>query len=180
MSKLRLSANELVACTYDAHADAVLAIFNDVIKNSTALFEYRPRSGEDVAAWFEDKQTRGLPVIGAVESGHLLGFATYGTFRGWPAYKYSVEHSVYVERSHRRSGIGLALMSALIELAEQREVHTMIAGIDAENLASIALHGKLGFEHAGTIRQAGFKFGRWLDLVFYQRILRTPRSPSDD
>jgi len=131
-------------------------------------------------AWFKTKQTQGFPVIGAVdEQGQLLGFASYGTFRAWPAYKYSVEHSVYVHKDQRGKGLGPALMARLIAAARERQVHVMVGGIDMTNHGSIALHEKLGFQHAGTIRQAGFKFGRWLDLGFYQLVLETPEHPVD-
>jgi phosphinothricin acetyltransferase len=132
-----------------------------------------------MARWFAAKRAGGFPVLGAVDDGRLLGFATYGTFRAWPAYKYSVEHSVYVHRDERGKGVGSALMHGLFAAAERQELHTLIAGIDADNRASIAFHEKLGFEHVGTVKQAGFKFGRWLDLAFYQRLLATPRHPVD-
>ena len=111
--------------------------------------------------------------------GELLGFATYGTFRAWPAYKYTVEHSVYVKSEHRGKGLGVALMKRLIEHARAQERHVMVGGIDAENAVSVALHRKLGFEHAGTIKQAAYKFGCWLDLAFYQLVLETPSAPVD-
>ena len=109
----------------------------------------------------------------------MLGFASYGTFRTWPAYKYSVEHSVYVHQHHRGKGIGRMLMQALIELARQQDYHLLIGCIEASNVGSIALHEALGFKHAGTIQQAGFKFGRWLDVSFYQLVLPTPANPCD-
>ncbi len=171
---------QIVACTYEAHAGAMLAILNDVIATSTALFDYKPRSAESMIEWFRAKRVHGYPVIGAVgEEGTLLGFATYGAFRPWPAYKYTIEHSVYVHAHHRGRGVGRALVRRLIELAEEQQYHAMVAGIDSSNATSIALHEKLGFVRAGTIQEAGFKFGRWLDLVFYQRLLRTPREPQD-
>jgi L-amino acid N-acyltransferase len=171
---------QIVACTYESHADSILAILNDVIATSTALFDYRPRSPESMIEWFRVKKTHAYPVIGAVaDDGALLGFATYGPFRSWPAYKYSIEHSVYVHGEHRGRGVGRTLVVRLIEIAEQQQYHTMIAGIDAANAPSIALHEKLAFTHAGTIKQAGFKFGRWLDLAFYQRLLGTPHAPLD-
>jgi phosphinothricin acetyltransferase len=133
-----------------------------------------------MAPWFEAKRTGGFPVLGAVaDDGRLLGFATYGTFRAWPAYKYTVEHSVYVHRDHRGQGVGLALMRRLIETAREQQLHVMVAGVDVTNAASIALHEKLGFRHAGTIEHAGFKFGRWLDLGFYQLLLDPPAHPVD-
>jgi phosphinothricin acetyltransferase len=169
----------LIACTYEVHAAAILRILNDVIATSTALFDYEPRPAESMLGWFAAKTAGRFPVIGAEEHGELLGFATYGVFRPWPAYKYSVEHSVYVERHARGKGVGLALMRRLIAAAEAQEYHTMVAGIVADNTASIALHEKLAFVHAGTVKQAGFKFGRWLDLALYQLLLATPRQPVD-
>ena len=169
-----------VSCTYDVHGEAILGILNHAILNSTALYDYQQRSMESMCEWFKAKELSNFPVIGAVStSGKLLGFASYGTFRAWPAYKYTVEHSVYIDSAHRGEGVGLALMQKLIAKAEEREYHLMIGGIDETNAASIALHQKLGFTHAGTIRQAGFKFGRWLDLAFYQLILKTPHAPVD-
>ena len=170
----------LVSCTYDSHATEILAIFNDAIANSTALYEYKPRTMETMKAWFATKEASRFPVIGAVdERGALMGFASYGSFRAFPANKYTVEHSVYVEKSHRGKGVSVALLQAVIEKAREANLHTLIGGIDAANELSIALHKKMGFEHAGTIRHAAFKFGRWLDLAFYQLILETPLSPVD-
>jgi L-amino acid N-acyltransferase len=169
-----------VACTEDRHAAAILDIFNEAIATSTALYDYKPRPPEAMAGWFATKRSNGFPVIGLEdEAGALMGFASYGSFRAWPAYKYSVEHSIYIHRDHRGKGLGRTLLGAIVEAARERQVHTLIGGIDAANQASIALHTAMGFEHAGTIRQAGFKFGRWLDLAFYQRILETPAQPVD-
>lgn len=171
---------KLIACTFDEHAEAILAIFNDAIANSTALYEYKPRTMETMKAWFATKEANRFPVIGAVdEHGALMGFASYGTFRAFPANKYTVEHSVYVEKSHRGKGVSVALLQAVIEEAREANLHTLIGGIDAANDVSIALHKKMGFEHAGTIRHAAFKFGRWLDLAFYQLMLETPLNPVD-
>ena len=170
---------QFVACTHDAHAPAILEILNEAIVNSTALYDYRPRAPEAMAGWFKAKEAGRFPVIGAMEGDELVGFASYGTFRAWPAYKYTVEHSVYVHHEHRGQGIGSALMKKLIEAAREQEYHVMVGGIDAANATSIAMHEKLGFVHAGTIRHAGYKFGRWLDLAFYQLVLETPRRPEE-
>ncbi|MDQ8021776.1 MAG: N-acetyltransferase family protein [Moraxellaceae bacterium] len=171
---------QFVACSLDAHGAAILAIFNEAIVNSTALYDYQPRPPESMPGWFKAKEAGHFPVIGAVDAtGQLLGFASYGSFRAWPAYKYSVEHSVYVHHAHRGKGLGRALLQQLIAAAVAQQYHVMIGGIDMENRGSIALHEALGFTHAGTIRQAGFKFGRWLDLGFYQLVLATPVQPVD-
>ena len=159
----------------------MLGIFNDAIVNSTALYDYKPRPPESMVGWFKAKEAGRYPVIGAVdEGGQLLAFASYGPFRAWPAYKYSVEHSVYVQKAHRGKGIGQALMRQLITAAKEQQYHCMVGGIDIANTGSIAMHEKLGFTHAGTIRHAGFKFGRWLDLGFWQLLLETPTTPHDD
>ncbi|WP_459617276.1 N-acetyltransferase family protein [Bordetella sp. 2513F-2] len=170
----------LIDCTHARHAAAILAIFNDAILTSTALYDYKPRTMASMDAWFQAKSAGGFPVIGYEDAdGQLMGFASYGTFRAWPAYKYSVEHSVYVDARYRGRGLGEALLRHLVARARANDVHVMVGGIDAANGASIALHRKLGFVHAGTITQAGFKFGRWLDLAFYQLTLDTPAQPRD-
>jgi phosphinothricin acetyltransferase len=171
---------QIVTCRYETHAHAILAILNDAIVTSTALFDYTPRASEAMVDWFRAKEARQYPVLGAVDAaGTLLGFASYGPFRNWPAYKYTIEHSVYVQRGHRRRGVARELMTRLIAAAEQQSYHVMVAGIDATNAASIALHQQLGFTHAGVIHHAGFKFGRWLDLALYELRLRTPEGPVD-
>ncbi len=170
---------QFVNCTYDAHAEQILEILNDAIETSTALYDYKHRTLESMVSWFEAKRSGSFPVIGVMESNQLAGFASYGVFRPWPAYKYTVEHSVYVHKEHRGKGLGLALMRELIAEARRQELHVMVGGIDIENRSSIALHEKLGFVSAGVVKQAAFKFGRWLDLAFYQLVLDTPPNPVD-
>lgn len=170
----------LIACTHDAHAQPILDILNEAIVSSTALYDYQPRPLASMRTWFDNKAAGGFPVIGAVDgAGTLLGFASYGTWRAFPAYKYSVEHSVYVHKDHRGHGLARTLMQALIEAARAQGKHMMIGAIDASNAASIALHRQLGFTDAGTVRQAGFKFGHWLDVAFWQLLLDTPAEPVD-
>ncbi|WP_172203127.1 GNAT family N-acetyltransferase [Niveibacterium sp. COAC-50] len=175
-----MSTHTLIDCTFERHADAILAIFNEAIVNSTALYDYTPRPPESMVTWFEAKRKGGFPVLGIEDAeGRLLAFGSYGTFRAWPAYKYSVEHSVYVHKDHRGKGLGPEVMQALIAAARRNGVHAMIGGIDASNAGSIALHQRLGFKHVGTLPEVGFKFGRWLDLAFYQLLLDTPAQPVD-
>jgi L-amino acid N-acyltransferase len=162
----------------ESFSEQILSILNEIIVNSTAIYDYRPRPFESMVAWFAAKRKDNYPVIGAVSAGgELLGFASYGIFRAWAAYKYTVEHSVYVAARHRGQGIGKRLLQRIIEEAESQDYHVLVGGIDSENEVSSALHRALGFRHAGTIRQAGFKFGRWLDLDLYQLILNTPLNP---
>ncbi|HLH57335.1 MAG TPA: GNAT family N-acetyltransferase [Verrucomicrobiae bacterium] len=161
-------------------SEAILAIFNEAIANSTALYDYKPRTSASMVSWFENKSRGNFPVFGAVDDdGKLLGFASYGTFRAWPAYKYSVEHSIYIAAGHRGKGLGKLLLKALIDSARQQQYHVLVGGIDSRNQASIRLHTSFGFKHAGTLRQVGFKFGEWLDLDFYQLLLDTPTAPVD-
>ncbi len=175
-----MTQHHFVQCTHARHAQAILDIFNEAIQTSTALYDYQPRPLSSMEAWFGNKDKGNFPVIGFEDNaGTLLAFGSYGTFRAWPAYKYSVEHSVYVHKDHRGKGSGAQVMQALIAAARQRDVHAMIGGIDASNAGSIALHERLGFKHVGTLPQVGFKFGRWLDPAFYQLLLDTPLRPVD-
>ena len=164
----------------EEYADHILAILNEAIVNSTALYDYVPRSKDTMRNWFAEKRRGNFPVVGAMSADdELAGFATFGTFRAWPAYKYTVEHSVYVAPQFRGQGIGRMLLGEIILRAGQQGYHMLVGGIDSENSASKTLHGKFGFTHAGTIREAGFKFGRWLNLEFYQLILPFPPEPCD-
>ncbi len=163
-----------------SRAPEILAIFNDAILTSTALYDYKPRTMAMMQSWFEAKIRGNLPVIAAVApSGELMGFGTYGPFRPHPAYKYTVEHSVYVARAYRGQGLGRGLLEAVISRARAQDFHSLIGVIDSQNIVSIKLHESLGFESAGQLRQTGFKFGRWLDIVFYQLILETPVQPTE-
>jgi phosphinothricin acetyltransferase len=171
---------KLILCEPRRHSDCILGIFNEAIANTTALYDYQLRTAADMADWFAAKAAKDYPVIGAEnDRGELLGFASYGRFRDRPAYKYSVEHSVYVDTRFRGQGVGRRLLEAVIESAQRQDYHVMVGGIDAANAASIRLHERTGFTHCGTVQQAGFKFGRWLDLALYQRILATPAMPVD-
>ncbi|MDR3402853.1 MAG: GNAT family N-acetyltransferase [Chthoniobacter sp.] len=170
----------IIPCEPQKHAAPILAIFNEAIVHSTALYDYQPRTMEMMQAWFDAKAKGNFPVIGVEgDGGELMGFASYGTFRAWPAYKYSVEHSIYVDARFRGRGVGRRLLEALIEVARSQDYHALIGAIDATNTASLGLHERMGFTPCGTLRQVGFKFGRWLDMSFYQMILATPLQPVD-
>ena len=170
----------VVECSHKRHAEAILAIFNEAILNSTALYDYKPRTRDSMAGWFEAKAKGKFPVIGIEdEAGELMGFASMGVFRAFPAYKYTVEHSVYVDARFRGRGIGKRLLQEIIAAAQKQDYHILVGAIDAANTVSIRLHESMGFSYCGTVRQAGYKFNRWLDLVFYQLILPTPFEPRE-
>jgi phosphinothricin acetyltransferase len=154
-----------------ADLPAILEIYNDVIVNTTAVYDYNPHTIAMRQQWFETKQQQGFPVFVAEEAGEILGFSSIGPFRAWAAYQYTVENSIYVAAAARGRGIAKLLMPPLIEAARQLKLHTMVAGIDASNEASIALHKKFGFTEVAYFKEVGYKFNRWLDLKFLQLIL---------
>jgi L-amino acid N-acyltransferase len=149
----------------------VLDIYNDVILHTTAVYDYEPHTLEMRRQWFATKQEQGFPVFVAEEKGKILGLSSIGLFRAWAAYKFSVENSVYVAADSRSKGVGKLLIPPLIEAAKQLQLHTIIAGIDAGNEASIQLHRHFGFEEVAHFKQVGWKFGRWLDLKFLQLMI---------
>lgn len=171
---------KLAPCTR-AHAPEILAIFNEAILHTTALYEYKPRTPAVMEAWFDTKERASLPVLGAfADDGALAGFASYGPFRAaFPAYHHTVEHSVYVHADHRRQGIAKKLLTELVAQATAREVRVMLGVIDSANAGSIALHEKLGFTRSGTLRGVGYKFGRWLDVDLLQLTLPGPANPRE-
>jgi L-amino acid N-acyltransferase len=149
----------------------LLSIYNEVILNTTAVYDYEPHTLEMRKQWFETKKLQGFPVFAAEENGMILGFSSMGPFRAWTAYKYSVENSVYVAADVRGKGIGKLLIFPLIEAAKKLQFHTIIAGIDATNESSLRLHKSFGFEEVAHFKEVGWKFGRWLDLKFLQLIV---------
>ena len=171
---------KLIDCD-ESYAPQILAIYNHAILHTTALYDYRARTPEMMTTWFQNKRAGNYPIIGAIDEndGTLLGFGSYGPFRNFPAYKYTVEHSLYVRHDCRGRGLGRILLQEVITRAQAQNYHVLVAAIDSQNEVSIRLHQKFGFTHSGGIQQAGFKFNRWLDLVFYQLILPTPAKPQD-
>ena len=159
---------------------AILDIYNDAILNTTSVYDYKPHTTKDRLSWYEKKVNDGFPVLVLEENDNVIGFATFGPFRGRPAYKYTVEHSVYIHKDHRGKGIGTRLMIELIKIADERGYATMVAGIDSSNDVSMIMHEKLGFTNCGTIKRAGYKFGKWLNVTFYQYKLRGPTTPKEE
>jgi L-amino acid N-acyltransferase YncA len=152
--------------------DTILEIINHEILHSTSIYDYEPRDFETQKLWFEEKQSQNLPVLVAETENAAIGFATYGSFRQKEAYKFTIEHSVYVAEEFIGKGVGKLLLAELIQLAKEQGYHTMIGAIDAENSGSITFHEKFGFKAVGTVREVGYKFDKWLDLVFMQLLLK--------
>ena len=150
---------------------AILDIINYNILHSTALYDYKIRTYEQQQNILEEKICKKFPVIVADLDGQVLGFGMYSEFRFREAYKFTVEHSVYVNESFHGAGIGKRLLQELISLAKKQNLHTMIAVIDSENQGSVNFHEKFGFKTVGIIKESGYKFERWLDSVFMQLIL---------
>lgn len=149
----------------------ILAIVNHAIATSTANYNYEPQTLAEQTAWFESKQQHNFPVWVAVVEDLAVAFGTYGTFREKMGYRYTVEHTIYVQEDQQRKGIGKALLIQLVTQAKAEGYHAMIGGIDAKNAESIAFHQKMGFEIVGHLKEVGYKFDQWLDLCFVQRLL---------
>lgn len=152
--------------------EQILAIYNDAVVKTTAVYDEKARSLQEHFEWFAKKQAAHFPVLVAVENDEVLGYCSYGTFRAWPGFNQTVESSVYVEAKHHGKGIAMLLMKELIERAKGQSYHCLIAGIDGTNEASLKLHQKLGFTQVGHLKEVGRKFGQWLDLIFMQLLLK--------
>ena len=161
----------------EADLPEILDIYNHVILNTTAVYSYQPHTLDMRKSWYESKIRDGHPVIVAEDGGRVVGLSTFAPFRIWPAYKYTVENSVYVAAGERGKGIARMLMTPLIGEARSRGYHAIIASIDSTNEASLRLHRSLGFEEVAHFREVGYKFGRWLDLKFLELLLPTPVDP---
>lgn len=155
----------------DDDTPSMLAIYNDVLLTSTAIFSDVPRTRGEQVRWLTERRAQDRPVIVACSGGELVGYASYGPFRSWPGYRHTVENSVYLAQSARGKGIGTQLLAALLERAREQRLHAMIAGIDGDNIASMRLHARLGFTKVAELKEVGRKFDRWLNLVLYERIL---------
>ena len=149
----------------------ILDIINDAILNSTALYDYNIRTLAAQKAIFEEKLFKGYPIVVAEINGEVVGFGYYSEFRFREAYKFTAEHSVYAHKNHIGQGIGKLLLTELISLAKQQNLHTLIGVIDSENTSSIDFHKKFGFEEVGFIKESGYKFDRWLHSVIVQKML---------
>jgi L-amino acid N-acyltransferase YncA len=161
----------IIRAATEADLPAILAIYNDAVLNSTAIWNWNTVDLANRQAWFAARRAQAFPILVADDGGAVLGYASYGDWRPFDGYRHTVEHSVYVAGSARGKGAGRALLAALIEAAKAGGKHVMLGGIDAANEASLALHKRLGFVETARMPEVGQKFGRWLDLVFLQLML---------
>lgn len=146
----------------------ILDIYNDAVRNTTAIWNETPVDLANRQAWFEARAQQGYPILVAVDETGVLGYASFGDWRPFEGFRHTVEHSVYIRGDQRGKGLGPSLMTALIERARVCDKHVMVAAIESGNAASIRLHERLGFTITGQMTQVGVKFGRWLDLTFMQ------------
>ncbi len=155
----------------DADLAAILAIYNDAVRTTTAIWNNSTVDLDNRLSWLESRRRQDYPVLVAEDAGTVVGYGSFGDFRAFDGYRFTVEHSIYVDAAARRQGIATALLIALIERASALGKHVMVAGIAADNDASIALHARHGFTETGRMPEVGTKFGRWLDLVLMQKRL---------
>ncbi|WP_278409023.1 GNAT family N-acetyltransferase [Pseudomonas rhodesiae] len=156
---------------------AIRDIYNDAVRNTTAIWNEQPVDLANRLAWFNARQAQGYPILVAVENDEVTGYSSFGDWRPFEGFRYSVEHSVYVRSDQRGKGLGPRLMQVLIERARSAGKFVMVAAIESGNQASIRLHERLGFVTTGQMPQVGIKFGRWLDLTFMQLALNPGAEP---
>jgi L-amino acid N-acyltransferase len=153
----------------NADVPAILAIYNDVVTNTTAIYDERISTLDERQAWVEARRRNGLPVLVAELDGEVVGFSSFGEWRSRWGYRHTVEHSVHVRADCRGRGYGRALIEALFPRAAALQMHMMIGHIDSAATASLRLHEKLGFTTVGTFREVGRLRGGWLSVVAMQR-----------
>ena len=156
------------------HADlpAILEIYNDAVLHTTASYDYEPRTLEHRVAWFEEHQKNNYAVFVAEDpAGRVVGWSALNPYHARIGYQFTTENSVYVAADQRGKGFGKLLLAPLIEAARGRGLHAIIAAIDAENGVSVRLHASFGFQKIGHFKQVGFKFGRWLDVVYMELLV---------
>jgi L-amino acid N-acyltransferase YncA len=155
----------------------VTAIFNEVLATSNNIYQEYEVNVENRILYYDERIKNNYPFIVAIETNvetgkeEVIGYATYCQFRPFYGYRYTVEHSVYVRNDKRGKGLGDCLLSKIMDIAKERDLHVLIAGIDSENVVAIKIHEKHGFVEVGKMPEVGFKKGQWLTLVLMQKIL---------
>jgi L-amino acid N-acyltransferase YncA len=165
-------ADVLLRAAKPGDISEITRIYAHAVRHGTASFELDPPNETEMTGRYQAMAASGYPYLVAQRAGELLGFAYAGPYRMRPAYRWTVEDSIYIAPQAQRQGAGSALLRRLVELSESKGYRQMIAVIgDSANVASVELHRALGFHMVGTLANTGFKFGRWLDTVLMQRSL---------
>lgn len=170
----------LIRDAVEADFAAITAIYNEVLAHSTAIYNDRSATVEERISWWRSRLAQGYPVLVAADGAKLAGFATFGDFRAWPGYRFTVEGTVHIDSGARGQGVGTELLTAILARANAMGKHVMIAGVDSENAASLRFLERFGFERAGHLREVGYKFERFLDLVFLQYWISPPTRPPEN
>lgn len=161
----------MIRAATQSDGPALLGILNHWIERSTVTFNPVPKTQADIAAMIEDKSRAGHALVVAEVAGVIVGYATYGQFRGGAGYARAMEHSIALAPDQRGHGRGRALLAAVEDHARAGGAHAMLAGISGENTEAQAFHAANGYAQVAVVPQVGWKFGRWLDLVLMQKFL---------
>ncbi len=151
--------------------EEITEIYNEIIINSMAIWQESLVTLDNRLNWFNECISQQHPVLVAIDGEQVVGYASFGSWRSGVGYKHTVEHSIHIRHDKRGLAIGSTLMTALIEHAHNIGIHVMVAAVESNNKASIALHFKMGFTESGRFKEVGYKSGQWLDLVFLQKNL---------
>lgn len=153
---------------------AILEIYNEAVLNTTATYDYAPRTLDHRQAWFDDHQRTGLPIFVAMDGNRLIGWSALNRYHDRMGYRFTTENSIYIAPEFRGKGVGKHLLEPLICSARSLNLRAIIAVIDASNEASVRLHARFGFEKVGLFKSVGYKFNRWLDVVYMELLLPEP------
>ena len=161
-----------IRASRDADVDAISTIYAHHVLHGTGTFETEPPAAADMAARRADVLAKNLPYLVAEQDGRVVGFAYCNWFKPRPAYRYSAEDSIYIADEARGQGLGAQLLTALVQAAEAAGVRKLIAVIgDSANAGSVGVHRKQGFSHVGVIKDCGWKFGEWRDIVLMEKVI---------
>ena len=169
---LPINPSMIIRPATEADLEAILQIYNEAVLTTTASYDYEPRTLEHRKQWFRDHQAQNYPVFVAVNpEGGVIGWSALNRYHDRPGYRYTTENSIYVSPAAQGQGVGKLLLPPLIQAARELGLHAIIAAIDAANDVSIRLHARFGFVQVGHFKEVGFKFDRWLDVVYMQLLL---------
>jgi phosphinothricin acetyltransferase len=161
----------LIRDAVEADIPAITEIFNSVIDSSNSVYREERVPESERMSWFHEKREDGFPIIVAEENGEVVGYGGYGTFRAAQGYRLTVEHTIHIDEAHRGRGLGKTILAELIKRATDAGFHVMLGAIDSGNEGSIKLHEKFGFAECARIKEVAIKHGKYLDLVFVEKIL---------